>query len=212
MCRDESGTQRSSRPGPAPKVLRVIDEYDLEGMGERLERAWIGRGEPQQSLRDLADHLNTTILREGMERAGLNPVEKDVETAYDLLAGNSSSGDRIQKRRELERNGVDVDAVEGNFVSHRAVHTYLTEYRDVERSTPTSTDRIDTERERIERLQGRTAAVTRDVVDRLRGDDRLDGDDVDVFVNVRVLCNDCGRSFDVSEFLKNGGCDCETPE
>ncbi|HKL28609.1 MAG TPA: hypothetical protein VJ898_05005 [Natrialbaceae archaeon] len=202
----------SSRPGPRPKVARVIDEYDLDGMGDLLERSWTGQGDSQRSLRELADHLNRAILRTGMERSGMDPVEGDVETAYDLLAGDASSGDRVQKRRELERNGVDVDAVEDDFVSHRAVHSYLRNHRDVERSEPTPEDRLATGQERIERLQGRTAAVTADVIDRLHADEGLDAADVDVLVNVRVLCNDCGRSHEVSEFLQSGGCDCETPE
>lgn len=201
--------EASSRPGPRPKVARVIDEYDLEDMGEWLERSWTGEGEPRRSLRDLADRLNRAILRSGMERAGMDPVEGDVVTAYDLLAGDASSGDRVQKRRELERNGVDVDAIEDDFVSHRAVHSYLRNHRGVERSDPTSEDRVATERDRIERLQGRTTAVTADVIERLNADGRLDAEDVDVLVNVRVMCNGCGRSYDVSEFLERGGCDCD---
>jgi hypothetical protein len=202
-------SDEASRPGPRPKVARVIDEYDLEDMGEWLERSWTGEGEPQRSLRDLADRLNRAVLRTGMERAGMDPVEGDVATAYDLLAGDASSGDRVQKRRELERNGVDVDAIEADFVSHRAVHSYLRKHRGVERSEPASDDRIATERDRIERLQGRTTAVTADVIERLNADGRLDADDVDVLVTVRVMCNDCGRSYEVSEFLDQGGCDCD---
>ena len=209
MSEDHAGDGSSSRPGPAPKVARIIHEYDLEGMEERLERSWTGEEEPQRSLRELADFLNRSVLRKGMERAGMDPVEGDVETAYDLLAGEAGSGDRIQKRRELERYGVDVDALEDDFVSHRAVHSYLRNHRGVEQPDPTPSDRIASERERIERLQGRTTAVATDLIERLGDDDRLDADDVDVMVNVRVLCNDCGRTYDVSEFLQDGGCDCD---
>ena len=202
-------SDEASRPGPRPKVARVIDEYDLDDMGEWLERSWTGEGEPQRSLRDLADRLNRAILRTTMERAGMDPVEGDVATAYDLLAGDASSGDRVQKRRELERNGVDVDAIENDFVSHRAVHSYLRKHRGVERSEPAPDDRVATERDRIERLQGRTTAVTADVIERLNANGRLDAHDVDVIVNVRVMCNECGRSYDASEFLEQGGCDCD---
>lgn len=212
MSKNDAVGGDSTRPGPRLKVARVIEEYDLDGMGERLERSWTGRGEPQRSLRELEHRLNRAILRKGMERAGMDPVEGDVETAYELLAGDASSGDRVQKRRELERNGVDVDAVEEDFVSHRAVHSYLRNHRDVERSDPAPSDRLAKGQERIERLKGRTGAVTADVIDRLQEADLLDAADVDAIVNVRVLCNDCGRSYEVIEFIQDGGCDCEEPE
>lgn len=201
--------ETSNSPGPRSKVARVIEEYDLEGWGEWLERAWIGEDEPRRSLRELADRLNRSILRTGMERAGLDPVDGDVKTAYDLLVGDASSGDRVQKRRELGRQGVDVDTIEDDFVSHRAVHSYLRKHRKVERSTPNTDDRIETDSSRIERLQGRTAAVTEDVLDRLDTRGGIDARDVDVIVNIRVMCNECGRTYDVSEFLDQSGCDCD---
>ncbi|MGM0386974.1 MAG: rod-determining factor RdfA, partial [Natrinema limicola] len=37
------------------KVERVIDEYDLESWGDRLEAKWVGDGTERTSLRDLAD-------------------------------------------------------------------------------------------------------------------------------------------------------------
>lgn len=202
--------ETSSRPGPRPKVDRVIDEYDLEDMGAWLERAWLGEDEPQRSLRELADRLNRSILRTGMERVGLDPIDGDLKTAYDLLVGDASSGDRVQKQRELERQGVDVDTIEDDFVSHRAVHSYLRKHREVDRPTRNNDDRIETDSSRIERLQGRTAAVTEDVLDRLDTRGGIDASDVDVIVNVRVMCNECGRTYDVSEFLDQSGCDCDT--
>lgn len=212
MYGNDVGGEDSNRPGPQLKVARVIEEYELDGMGERLEQSWTGQGESERSLRELAHHLNRAILRKGMEQAGMDPIERDVKTVYDLLAGNASSGDRVQKRRELERNGVDVDAIEEDFVSHRAVHSYLRNHRGVERSDPCPSDRLAKAQERIGRLQGRTAAVTADVIDRLHGEDLLDAADVDVIVNVRVLCNDCGRSYELKDFIQDGGCDCEGPE
>ena len=53
-----NGTQ-----GRGTKVARLIDEYDLSGMGARLEAAWTGASGERTSLRDLADeHYGAPIL------------------------------------------------------------------------------------------------------------------------------------------------------
>jgi hypothetical protein len=208
----ENDDDGSGRPGPRSKVARVVEEYGLEGLGDRLERAWTGRDEPQRSLRELADVVNRELLAIAMKRADLDPVEHDVRSTYEVLTGDASSGDRVQKRRELERQGVDVERLEDDFVSHQAVHTYLRRHRGVTQPEPDGQDRIESERENLGRLRGRTAAVSADAIQRLRDADRLAIDEFDVIVDVQVLCAECGQSYEMDDFLDRGGCDCQFEE
>ncbi|MFC6771661.1 rod-determining factor RdfA, partial [Halorubrum pallidum] len=53
-------TDTSSRPNS--KVARVIEAYDLAGLGAQLERQWTGADGDRTSLRDLADVFNRRVL------------------------------------------------------------------------------------------------------------------------------------------------------
>jgi hypothetical protein len=96
--------------------------------------------------------------------------------------------------------------VEGDFVSHQAVHTYLTKYRGVKRDTPAA----DPEKERatVDRLRGRTKAVTTGSIDRLVDRGELDIDSFEVLVDVRIVCDDCGTQYQFGELIDRGGCEC----
>jgi hypothetical protein len=201
-------TDAESRDTTDCKVGRLVEEYDLDGAGERLERRWTGDGVERASLRELADEFNRTLLAAALDDAGLNPVEQDVATTYRVLTGEDvSEGARTQKRLELSRDGVDVEALRADFVSHQAVHTYLTQYRDVERDAD-GTDQLQRDVETLRRLQSRVESVTADAVERSDDADRIDVGSTDVLVDVRVFCEDCGADYEAVELLERGGCDC----
>ncbi|AHG03811.1 hypothetical protein HALDL1_09495 [Halobacterium sp. DL1] len=190
------------------KVGRLIDEYDLSGAGEELERRWTGTGDERTSLRALADEFNRRLLATALADVGANPVEQDVAATYEVLTGDDvSEGVRTQKRLELSREGVDVEALREDFVSHQAVHTYLREYRGAERKD--DGDQLQRDVETLRRLQSRAASVTADAVERSANTGRIDVGDTDVLVNVRVFCQDCGADYDAAELLDRGGCDCD---
>lgn len=203
---DESGPGHG-RSDTDSKVGRVIAEYELSGTAEWLEAAWTGDGRERQSLRDLADAFNRRVLEAAMRGADMDPLPADVESAYATLTGDeATSGARVDLRNRLEWEGVDLDTVEDDFVTHQAVHTFLRKYRNVERGSPEPDPAK--EQETIGKLRSRTAAVTTNAVERLvdRGD--LDAGSLDVFVDVRVVCSDCEGQYQVDEFIERGGCDC----
>ena len=192
--------------GRRTKVARVIDERDLTGMGARLEAAWTGESGDRKSLRDLADEFNRAVLESSLRSVGSAPMEFEVSGAYRALSGEPNA-DATRARRRLEREGVDVEALTSDFVTHQAVHTYLTRDRDA--ALP-ERDRDPRERkiESIEKLQGRLSAVTESALSSLAASGALDGDEYDVLVNVRTVCPDCGAGQPVSELVRQGGCDC----
>ncbi|USZ70281.1 rod-determining factor RdfA [Natronosalvus halobius] len=193
------------------KVARLLETYDLESLGLELEQRWLGKGYERESLRKLATRFNERLLGERMARAGLSPLDGEVENTYRLLTDDGvSAGMRTQAERELERAGIDVDALRREFVSHQAVHTYLTSDRELEgpSSQTSPEDRLERDAASIQRLSSRLTAVTEDTVKRYRETDLLESGSVSVLVDVNVLCEECGEQYDVATFLERGGCRC----
>lgn len=204
-------TDTDTSSGRRPKVVRLLDEYDLEPLGAELERRWTAEGDERLSLRDLADYFNTELLATAMAEAGLQPLDGEVDNVYRLLTGDVSGADQMRTERRLEREGVDVEALRSDFVTYQAIRTYLKDHRGAEYATD-DRERTVVEAENIGRLRGRTAAVVESKLDQLREAGHLDLGDAQTFVELRVLCSDCGGQYDVDELLDRGGCDCATNE
>jgi len=193
------------------KVGRLIQEYEMDGVGQELEDRWLGRGYESQSLRSLADWFNERLLRAKIERGGGTPLDGEVANLYRLLSQDDvTAGMRVDAEAALERNDIDPETLQDEFVSHQAVHTYLTEFRGVSKEQATTdTDRIEKARTTIQRLQSRLIAVIESNLTQLRDSGRLALGDFNVLVDVQVLCTDCGTSYPITDLLDNGGCECQ---
>lgn len=190
------------------KVERVARAYGLDSVLDELVERWT-RENDAMSLRDLATYFNERVLRAAMEEAGADPLDGEVANAYRLLSDDDvSSGVRTETRKRLERDGVDIDRVESEFVTYQAVRTYLQEARDATREEPTDEELIESVDETIERLRGRTTAVTEEKLRQLRDGSRVDLGEFRVLLDLGVFCEDCGTQYEVGELLERGGCDC----
>ena len=196
------------QPPSNGKLGRLICKYELSTLGEQIEEYWVDNSETRYSLRELARHTNQQLLRTLMQEAGMNPLDGEVENTYRLLTdGDVSTGTRTQARRRLERAGVDVDQLESDFVSRQAVHTYLTKDRGVS-YTPNEGDPLEREATNMRRLKRRMSTITNGKLEQLRNSDQLTLGEFEAYVDVRVLCEDCGTQYHVDELLDNGACDC----
>lgn len=194
--------------GTNTKVARVIQKYNLDGMGASLEAAWTGEAGERTSLRDLADEFNEAVLEAALREESVSSINVDVSSTYAALCGDSDSS-ATRARRRLEREGIDVDKLTGDFVTHQAIHTYLTQEREA--SLPAADDDMgDRKAETIEKLQGRTSAVAESAISSLANTGQLDKDNYDVLVDVRAVCSDCGSDTAVGELIRRGGCGCTT--
>ncbi|SEV85310.1 rod-determining factor RdfA [Natrinema salifodinae] len=203
MTDDSSGGRRT-------KVERVIDEYDLDGWGDRLEAEWIGDGTERTSLRDLATEFNKAVLRAAVRETGGTALDSDIESLYRTLTDDDvSRSEAVRKRRDLERAGVDVERVESDFVTHQTIHTYLTNVREASLPEEDGEDRIERKTETVQRLAGRTQVVTESTLEELGNAGEIADRDYEVFVDVRVICNECGADYPVADLLDQGGCDCQ---
>lgn len=193
------------------KVQRKIDSYGLSDLNQRMVDWWTISDE-EKSLRDIATSFNHELLREEMERNGLDPLDGEVANTYRLLTGDDvNRGVRTQTRKRLEQQGIAVDRLVDDFVSYQSIYRHLndclgTEYSKTDRSPETRREKAT---ERIFSLKSRTEAVTSDTLTQLVENDALDVAGFDVLVEISMTCNSCHRRYSIDEIIENEGCTCQ---
>ena len=206
----DAATHEKQAHRPQGKLSRLIVEYEFYGLGEELEKRWLGDSTKRYSLRKLAEYVNNQLLREAMQNAGMDPLDGEVENVYRLLTDDSvNTGARTQAYRRLQRAGVDVKQLETDFVSRQAVHTYLTKNREIS-YTIDETDPIIRETSNIRKLRQQMKTIIEGKVTQLRDADHLTLGEFELFLNVQVLCEDCGTQYQISELLDTRSCDCSS--
>jgi hypothetical protein len=207
-----SATSRETDQTPSCKIDRTAAAYGLSDEAERLGEYWT-RDDERYSLRELAVHFNHQLLRAAMEQVGLNPLDGEVENTYRLLTDEDvSQGMRTQARNRLQKQDVDVEQLQSDFVSYGTVRRHLKGCLGVEHEpTDTDDDPTETGAQRIAALQNRTVAVTENTLSQLASAGELAAGDIDVFVDITVSCPECGMHATAREFIENDGCDCANP-
>jgi len=202
--------QNSSR-GRSSKVARLIDQYGLQGIGPQLEELWTTDDpDRRRSLRSLADFFNRQLLKQELERTDMQTLDGEVENTYRLLTDESvSRANHTRVRRQLEREGIDVDQLQDDFVSYQSIRTYLTKYRNA--TYDNETDPVTSTTEMIQRLQSRVSNVVETKIAALKDSGAVSLDEFQVIVDIRVICENCGAQKDVISFLSDKKCDCSQP-
>ncbi|ARS90758.1 rod-determining factor RdfA [Natrarchaeobaculum aegyptiacum] len=207
----ERTTDAAAESSCGCKVGRVGDRYALGELDDELVRYWTDPSDDRYSTRELATHVNQRILETALEEAGLQLKDGEVENMYRLLTDDDvSSGTQVQTRKELERDGVDIEDVERDFVSHQTVYNHLRNCLEAELQTPSDEERLERSRDKLGALRNRTGAVTEDTIAQLERNDVLDIGEFDVLVTVTVTCKDCRQQYTVRDLLEQGGCDCNS--
>lgn len=194
-------------PPPCCKVGRTARTYGLDELDEELSTRWGGDG--SVGVRELATSVNRRVLASAMRDAGLSPLDGEPENLLRLLTDEDvPESRRLDARRRLERDGLDVGTVLSDTVSHQTVYNHLRGCLGV--SKESDDDRLERRGSTLYALQNRTETVTRETLTSLRDGGELDLDGFDVIVDVRVVCESCGRSRELATLLEEGGCDCRT--
>lgn len=193
------------------KVGAVAERYDLAEISTDLEVLWTEEGESRYSLRELAEYFNQQVLEAAMLDAGMNPLEGEAANAYRLLAGEESgAGHRVQAEHRLEFEGVPVETVTDDFVTHQTVYRHLKNCLEAEYERESDPDtRVERDVERIESFQSRIGIIVEEIVDRLRGAGLFDIGSVTTYVDVQILCEDCGEVYSPGDLLERDGCACD---
>jgi hypothetical protein len=141
----------------------------------------------------------------------MNLLDGEIENTYRLLTDdNVSRGMRTQARSRLQKQDIDVEQLQSNFVSYGTVRRHLKHCLGVEREpTDTDDDPAEIGTQRIAALQNRTIAVTENTLSQLYSAGELVAGDIDVFVDITIACPECGMHATIREFIENNGCHCE---
>lgn len=191
------------------KLGRVADAYGLANLDDELVAHWTGEMDERYSTRTLATIVNQRVLEAALTDADVSIKEGELENTYRLLTDDDvSSGTRVQTRNELERDGVPIDDVESDFVSHQTVYNHLTDCLDTSLEEPSDEDRLERSAEKLGALQNRTAAVTTDTIEQLERNGIIAVGEFDVVVSTTVTCEDCLQEYSIRELLDEGSCNC----
>jgi hypothetical protein len=187
------------------KVGRTIERYDLAGTGDAIIRR---REEDDESLRALAEFVNTRVLRRAIERHAGRDVLADPASLLSRLTGGDDAGKTAETHERLRAAGVPIDRVTDDFVSHQTVRSHLNGCLDMETGRSPATD-VEDVANLIEWARTRDEEVIDRAIARLRESEEFDIGDTNVIHSVRVICEDCGESHRVQELLDAGGCACQ---
>jgi hypothetical protein len=205
----ETGSH-TSETTPCCKVGKVLEQYDLEHLDRGLKQRWTRDDGQSASIRELTRELNRELLRTALTNAGVTPIDGEAENLRRIFSDDSVSDNRrVEAKRRLARDGVPVDKLLDDFVSHQTIHNHLRNCQGVSRSEESGAeDRIGTARSTIFGLQSRTETVTEQTLAQLVDNDLLTPDSFDVVVDIQALCEECGRSHGIEQLLSKGSCDC----
>jgi len=189
------------------KVGRVLEEYDLTELDADLVEMWLGEvSDKSYSLRELSEHINKHLLRTAMERAGIDPLDGEIEETYQLLRVDDISDEVRQKVvHRLKREGVNVEELEEDFVTHQAVHTYLTKFRGGDPEA-----RESTEPQTGEDLLDELSDIAAEALELARERGEIEIDDFHLDIELRVYCDECAKTYSLEELFDDGGCRCKT--
>ncbi|MFB6256341.1 MAG: rod-determining factor RdfA [Haloplanus sp.] len=187
------------------KVERVCERRELSTLPERLVER---RAEADASLRALERFFNRTVLGSAMRAAGMELVDGAAANVHRLLtADDVSHAARTEAKDRLARAGVDVDAVTDDFVTYGTIRTHLRECEEIETGRETTVD-VETVRDTVFKLVGRSEAVTERELSRLAATERFDAGELSVSLTARVACETCGEEYGLRRLLERGGCGC----
>lgn len=200
------------------KIGRKIEQYGLDDLNDDLRRE---RFDNAASLRELADLINRRILETEIQDTGtdltnvaygaVNPDDA-LAAVYEALTNDDAPADREARvRTRLEQNGVNIERVESDWITHPTVRSHLNECLGIDTSRSaqiTPTDSMNT----IEWARTRCSQIIEQTVVRLIRSGHITISDFEVSVDIRVECTDCGRVYRPTELLKRGSCNCSPDE
>jgi DNA-binding transcriptional ArsR family regulator len=182
----------------------VIEQYELAGSDDEIVRR---REEENESLRALAEFVNTRILQRAIERHADQGVLADATSIYAQLTDGNDAGKTAEIRERLTAVGVPVEELTENFVSHQTIRSHLNSCLDMETGRSQATD-IEEVENLIEWARTRDEEIIDRAISRLRESGKLDIGETSVIHSVRVICEECGQSHRLQELLDAEGCEC----
>ena len=187
------------------KIGRTIAEYELSDVNSRLASEW----QDGKSVRRLTEEFNKEIVESVLTAVNVSRVEWSRTPVYEALHTDELNDAKVLEiQRELDHAGVDVDELSSDLVSHQTVYRHLKQCLEASKGDDQSPEeRRQKAKDTVHALQQRTELVTESTLNTLQSAGITDFTEIDVIVNIQVVCNTCGRSMDFRSAI-HGGCDC----
>ncbi|MFA9418252.1 rod-determining factor RdfA [Natrinema sp. HArc-T2] len=202
--------------GCSCKIGRNIETYGLEELNADLVEK---RREADASLRTLAAHCNRRLLEAALVTADVDvtdavfgAVHGDdvVELVYDALSNDDASPDTAARvRTRLEQQGIDIETIESDWVTHPTVRSHLNECLDIDTSR-SGTITVEDARNTIEWARTQCTEIISRTITRLENAGLVTIGTPSVSVTVRITCMDCGERYRPTDLLTERTCACST--
>ncbi|WP_139835050.1 rod-determining factor RdfA [Halorubrum ezzemoulense] len=183
-----------------PKIIRVIDKYDLDGIGDEMVAEWTKPESTRRSCRELAEFFNIRVLDAALREAGIIWDRSLVEECAAIIKNK----DKSLTGYDLDSRGVDTDEVGGDMVSYQSIYTYLTEYRDTEYER--EVDDIHSRVASLGQIETKTETIAAGIISRSVSHSQVHGAEPQIEVTTECICETCGTNTEMSVYLRNGGC------
>lgn len=194
-----------------PKIVRLIDKYDLNEMAMDLEAKWTRRDQQSRySIRDLETYFNTAIIKSVFNKVGAVPSDFSAEEVYEILSSDDANiADLEFLRTWFEERGVDPQELAEDFLSYHSIYVYLSEKRGVNppdtlESSPEEVKQQSIDR--IDRLNRRVQKVCEKTISTLQNADVLPSGDLPVRVSFDVECPECMTRSSITTYMYHEGC------
>lgn len=175
---------------------RLIEKYDLRGLPQEL----ISQREKEVSYRELADVVNTHVVREATRDTPLS-----VQETLDVLNEDAISGYRRVKSY-LNDAGYDLNELKKDLISHTSVRKYIITELDVDEPNNQESENY---LEIIDWALHRAEVIAERQITRMDNDGRLQEglsqDDVDVNAVIRLYdtSGDTNQSITLDRLLED---------
>lgn len=185
------------------KIGRQTDAYGLHGLNEDILR----RREEGASLRNLAEFVNERILEAEIDASDVD-VAGDAGSVYAALTEDRVSTEkRVNTIDQLNDVGINVKALQEDFVSYQSVRYHLQNCLDMDTGRR-GVETIEEGRGVIEWARTREENVIGRTLSRLQRIGAIAGGDLRTSSTVTVECTECESTYMISEFLDRGACEC----
>lgn len=194
-----------------PKIVRLIEKYDLNEMAVDLEAKWTREDQQSRySIRELETYFNTAIVKSVFNRVGAVPADFSAEEVYDILTSDDANiADVTFLHTWFEERGVDPDELADDFLSYHSIYVYLREERGANPpATPESSpDEVKQQSiDRIDRLERRVEKVCEKTISTLQNADVIPTRDLTVRTSFDVECPECMTRSSITSYIYHEDC------
>lgn len=191
------------------KVGEAIARYDLderaneqETFNDRLIARWKGDGVgTAQGYRPLTEWFNKQLLKREYDRTGIEAAGTRIDRDYEALGDETLESEEV--RDSLRSRGVDVERVEGSFVSWSTMQRHLKDCLGAEKEPQRA--RTNWERNSIEFARDQLESKVDDALSSLDSKGELQrASDAEVSITVELSCPECPLRVPLEQALERG--------